>query len=74
MRTSNLDMRVMIGTDIYSNHNLVRIKTTWLELRGRRNKGRGLTYKATSKEIRMRYNADAKNSFGDMNNPEEEYQ
>ena len=79
MRTSVLDTRVMRGTDVYSDHYLVkmRIRLKLARAQQRRNvRERFDISKLQSEEIRRRYNTEVRNRFealGDIDDPEEEH-
>ena len=79
MKTSILDIRVMRGADVYSDHYLVktRIRLKLARAEGRKNaRERFDVRKLRSEAIRKRYNIEVRNRFEaleDIDDPEEEY-
>ena len=79
MKTSILDIRVMRGADVYSDHYLVkkRIRLKLARAEARKNvRERFDVSKLQSEAIRKRYNIERRNTFealGDIVEPEEEH-
>ena len=79
MRTSVLDIRVMRGADVYSDHYMVRTKIR-LKLRKNRGKKNAIerfdVTKLSRVDIRKQFNVEVKNRFEtllDIEEPEEEH-
>ena len=79
MKTFILDIRVMRGADVYSDHCLVktRIRLKLARAEGRKNvRERFDVSKLQSEAIRRRYNVEVRNRFEairDIDDPEEEH-